>query len=405
MKKSLVLAMAMALGVTASAYAANPFSDVPAGHWAYDSVAKLAAEGVVDGYPDGTFGGDRLMTRYEMAQIVARAMAKGANVDRLAAEFADELDALGVRVARLEKNADNVRITAQIRYHYSNVHSRYSYSRSNLRTRMYVRGRVNDDWGYVGMFQNIQQFAHNNTEENTTDFQRAFVNGRIGGVKLTAGRYNLTDYTANEGMIYDTRFDGIEASYGKEVKLIVGGGKASDSKPDSLGNSVSSAKDTYYADLKYDFGKRSRINVGYYKWHDVRKFEGLYDDCDGLWNVGLRLGVAKDVKILFDYLRSDVDTPSGKNGYVIGLDLFGAKASKPGSFGITVKHYDQPAGTVMVHTMNGDYDTMGFKGWLVAGYYTFAKNLVGGIEWYDLKSKVDHAGNNETLWTQLMLTF
>ena len=50
MKKSLVLAMAMALGVTASAYAANPFSDVPAGHWAYDSVAKLAAAGVVDGY-------------------------------------------------------------------------------------------------------------------------------------------------------------------------------------------------------------------------------------------------------------------------------------------------------------------------------------------------------------------
>ena len=58
MKKSLVLAMAMALSVTASAYAANPFSDVPAGHWAYDAVNKLAAEGVVDGYPDGTYGGD-----------------------------------------------------------------------------------------------------------------------------------------------------------------------------------------------------------------------------------------------------------------------------------------------------------------------------------------------------------
>ena len=92
MKKSLVLAMAMALGVTASAYAANPFSDVPAGHWAYDSISKLAAAGVIEGYGDATFGGDKLMTRYEMAQIVAKAMAKGANVDKLAAEFADELD-------------------------------------------------------------------------------------------------------------------------------------------------------------------------------------------------------------------------------------------------------------------------------------------------------------------------
>ena len=107
MKKSLVLAMAMALGVTASAYAANPFSDVPAGHWAYDSVAELAAAGVVDGYTDGSFGGDKLMTRYEMAQIVAKAMAKGANVDKLAAEFADELDTLGVRVANLEKKGCN----------------------------------------------------------------------------------------------------------------------------------------------------------------------------------------------------------------------------------------------------------------------------------------------------------
>ena len=114
MKKSLVLAMAMALGVTASAYAANPFSDVPAGHWAYDSVNKLAAAGIVDGYGNGTFGGDRLMTRYEMAQIVAKAMAKGANVDRLAAEFADELDSLGVRVAALEKNL--ITLESLVRY-------------------------------------------------------------------------------------------------------------------------------------------------------------------------------------------------------------------------------------------------------------------------------------------------
>ena len=118
MKKSLVLAMAMALGVTASAYAANPFSDVPAGHWAYDSISKLAAAGIIEGYGDDTFRGDRLMTRYEMAQIVAKALAKGANVDKLAAEFADELDALGVRVAALEKKADNVKITGEVRYHY-----------------------------------------------------------------------------------------------------------------------------------------------------------------------------------------------------------------------------------------------------------------------------------------------
>ena len=161
MKKSLVLAMAMALGVTASAYAANPFSDVPAGHWAYDSINKLAAAGVIEGYGDSTFGGDKLMTRYEMAQIVAKAMAKGANVDKLAAEFADELDNLGVRVANLEKKADNVKITGQIRYEYGDRQGSAAgngWAVNRLRSRIYVNGQINDDWSYTGMIENTQDF-------------------------------------------------------------------------------------------------------------------------------------------------------------------------------------------------------------------------------------------------------
>lgn len=227
MKKSLVLAMAMALGVTASAYAANPFSDVPAGHWAYDSVNKLVAAGVVDGYPDGTYGGDKLMTRYEMAQIVAKAMAKGADVDKLAAEFADELDTLGVRVANLEKKADNVKITGEIRYHYADNGGDYDSWQNRLRSRIWVNGQVNDDWSYTGMIENTQNFANDAGDENTS-FQRAYVNGKLGGVKVQAGRYNLK-YA--EGNIYDTRFDGVQASYGKDVKLTAGYGKATPSAP------------------------------------------------------------------------------------------------------------------------------------------------------------------------------
>ena len=187
MKKSLVLAMAMALGVTASAYAANPFSDVPAGHWAYDSINKLAAAGVIDGYGDGTFGGDKLMTRYEMAQIVAKAMAKGANVDKLAAEFADELDNLGVRVANLEKKADNVKITGELRFRYVNqdgamaraegedrTGKKYSAVLGNasnhvadLRSRIWINGMINDDWTYTGMLQNTQNLSDNAGNEDT----------------------------------------------------------------------------------------------------------------------------------------------------------------------------------------------------------------------------------------------
>ncbi len=194
MKKSLVLAMAMALGVTASAYAANPFSDVPAGHWAYDSINKLAAAGVIEGYGDSTFGGDKLMTRYEMAQIVAKAMAKGANVDKLAAEFAEELDNLGVRVANLEKKADNVKITGEVRFRYvdqdgamykgeiaDNAKARIGNASNHvadIRSRIWVNGQINDDWTYTGMLQNIQDLSDNTGNENTS-FQRAYVQGKL----------------------------------------------------------------------------------------------------------------------------------------------------------------------------------------------------------------------------------
>ena len=229
MKKSLTLAMAMALGVTASAYAANPFSDVPAGHWAYDSVAKLAATGVVDGYADGAFAGDKLITRYEMAQIVAKAMAKGANCDKLAAEFADELDTLGVRVAKLEKGADAVKITGEVRYHYadkdvekvkidgiaSGETGGEKANENQLRSRIWIEGQVNDDWKYTGMLQNTQDFD-NETGDEETKFKRAYVEGKIGGVNVLAGRYNA--YLVN-GNLYDEHADGIELSYGKDVKF------------------------------------------------------------------------------------------------------------------------------------------------------------------------------------------
>ncbi|WP_298589537.1 S-layer homology domain-containing protein, partial [uncultured Selenomonas sp.] len=100
-----------------AAAAANPFSDVPADHWAYDAVAQLAADGVIEGYGDGTYRGEKSITRYEMAQMVAKGMARmeiadardKALLDRLAAEFADELSNLGVRVDNLEQRIDNVR--------------------------------------------------------------------------------------------------------------------------------------------------------------------------------------------------------------------------------------------------------------------------------------------------------
>jgi hypothetical protein len=113
MKKSFVLfAAAILVAFAAPAFAANPFMDVPMNHWAYDAVSQLASKGVISGYPDGSYKGGQPATRYEMASIVARALAK-VDLDKaskqdvemlkkLVVEFKDELDALGVKVDKLD---------------------------------------------------------------------------------------------------------------------------------------------------------------------------------------------------------------------------------------------------------------------------------------------------------------
>ena len=414
MKKSLVLAMAMALGVTASAYAANPFSDVPAGHWAYDSINKLAAAGVIEGYGDSTFGGDKLMTRYEMAQIVAKAMAKGANVDKLAAEFADELDNLGVRVAALEKKADNVKITGTIKASYSsydgdklNVDAKKAPTnhQGRLRSDLWVKGDINDDWTYSAMFRNQQFFTNDegNSGEEDVAFQRAYVNGRVGGLAVQAGRYNKADITG--GNIHDNRVDGVQVSYGKDVKLTAGYGKAT-----GVDVIAGENKDVAYAELGAKLGAVDAF-AGYYKFDNLLKAA----DDDAIWTVGLGFDLAKDLKLTGTYLRSDVDAVTvdnvkyndvDKDGYVVAMAYKGAKAAKAGSWGLNASYYDQGAGTVVAHTMDGIYFDEGFKGYSVGANYALAKNIVAGVTYYDLESKeAKGTPDAQTLWSQVVFSF
>ena len=424
MKKSLVLAMAMALGVTASAYAANPFSDVPAGHWAYDSINKLAAAGIVDGYGDSTFGGDRLMTRYEMAQIVAKAMAKGANVDRLAAEFADELDSLGVRVAALEKKSDNVKINAQIRAMYQSYDKGHSgdWSKktnhtSTLRSRIWLNGQINEDWKYVGMLQNEQDLINDKGDENTdenTDFQRAFVTGRIGGMKVEAGRNN-TALGGGVGNILSNRTDSVKLGFGKDVKVGLQYGKV------SSGNDKTPKADKYWAaTVSGEIGNLG-LTAGYYDFDNVYKLgkyagknNGGVDDA--IWAVGADYKFG-DFKLDATYLKSDADkTETGAklddDGYVIGLAYKGAKAAKAGTYGIYAKYYDQGAGTYIHHGMNtdlaNDFGAYGFKGYMVGVNYAFAKNIVAAVEYSDFDAKNNYGDkkpSDKTIWSEVVFTF
>jgi len=130
MKKIFIPLLSLLLLIIPLSAMADPFSDVPSGHWAYDAVNMLEEKGLVEGYPDGLFKGDRPMTRYEMAMVVARVIAKLEQVqasipqmpdlsiyatkedleviNKLTKEFKGELDGLGVRVANIEDSLGRI---------------------------------------------------------------------------------------------------------------------------------------------------------------------------------------------------------------------------------------------------------------------------------------------------------
>ena len=214
MKKSLILAFALVfvLGIAGTAFAAaNPFVDVPANHWAYKAVQKLYDEGIVKGTGDRHFRGQQTMTRYEMAQIVAQAIAHSdkadketkAVIDRLQAEFADELNQLGLRVGALEKKVGSLKVSGNARFVYwtqdqgigngplYNTDSNNPANKNsafNERFRVNFDGNVNDTMTFGGVFA-----ADNNGVMGTAAPQRinqawieqSFANG---DVKVRLGR-------------------------------------------------------------------------------------------------------------------------------------------------------------------------------------------------------------------------
>lgn len=165
--KAAIAACFACAAVTVSA--ANPFTDVSADDWAYQAVASLSDEGVIDGYPDGTFRGDKHVTRYEIAQIVARLMAKEDTLNasqketlaKLSSQYANELKNLGVRIAELEKKRGATDLITELRVQsidrYDNVFKGNVQKHNELSTRVRLNTitPVNDRVHLYGQLETI----------------------------------------------------------------------------------------------------------------------------------------------------------------------------------------------------------------------------------------------------------
>ena len=436
MKKTLVSALTTALVVGAASTtfaAANPFSDVPADHWAYDAVSQLAADGVIEGYGDSTFKGNRNITRYEMAQMVAKAMAKSTSgvdkalVDKLAAEFAEELNNLGVRVANLERNADMVKWNGKAEYTYT--HDKLKPTNGNNRTnsdgnllfRLEPTAEVNDHW-HVKARLDASTKVQTDADNQNVRLRRIWAQGDYDKFQVKLGKFA----SFNDDAWADHTFSGAELSYGKEVRGVVGFGRMTryndflndnqmrqiwgtvapyDNKRDSVGYQyvgVEYNKDKFNAGIAYHRMKSSdgafgaRVN----RW-TVLGTPGTFsnnnnEDTMNLFGIKAGYKFSKNVAVKGWYAQSNADFQ--KKAATFEVDYKGAQQENKGTWGAWLA-YRHMGVNGAIHPGTFDVVKAGEKGWEIGGNYTLLKNVVASLRYgktkaisqnYSNYNKADH---------------
>jgi len=281
MKKILVtfLVLVFVLGMAGTALAeVNPFVDVPQGHWAYAAVYKLYQAGIVDGYNDATFQGDKSISRYEMAQMVAKAMAKSdqasaenkAIIDKLAVEFASELNNLGVRVAKLETKT-NIGITYESRIRYCDDSNKANNMQGSngydFRQRVSFAGAVNDKTSYGARIE-TGNVNFGSGSSATASFDRMYFT--FSGVlfdQATIGRFATNGVTNGLLNSRTGNNDGVKvvSKLGDSTKFT---GAYYDVKPfNTVNGAGTGSNEIGVANFDFKVGDASNINIGYQTDH------------------------------------------------------------------------------------------------------------------------------------------
>ncbi len=376
MKKILAIAAAMAL-TTGVSYAANPFSDVSQDDWAYAAVSDLSVQGVVEGYPDGTFKGERNMTRYELAQIVARMLAKEdqlnaeqkATLNKLAAEFADELSNLGVRVSNLEKKVGNLYWSGDARMQYQRNYAYGKPSRMDEnekpwkksdswtgRMRINVKGEVNDQVSVHGRFVNEMDFRDGNS--STTSMDRLYAKWEPNEkTYVTIGRQGVAlDQTGTfwdedgvfDGIVagYDNGKIGIEAGYGRFKDAYKDTSYVSPDVPqeynDGLFYDGTASMEAWYGKLTGHFGEKADVSAFYLKntntpdgWYAE---EGDFIGKFSVWGAGATVDLGNKFTLDGDYVRTKASGNGHAALWTAGLTYGQVDPKKAGSWSLGL-HY------------------------------------------------------------------
>ena len=393
--KSLWLGAAAAL-LAGTAAAANPFSDVAPSDWPYQAVAALSDAGVVEGYPDGTFRGDRPVTRYEMAQITARLMAKEdlltpeerQTTARLAEEYAAELTSLGVRVSSLEEKVGRITWRAEMRTAYQKWTENKDNGKDHVRTgrlRLMMRGDVNEDT-YVAGRLTTGDIDFESGDSGDISMDRMYVHHDLGSAALTLGRYEL-DLGTQDDWLYGNAFDGAELSgtFGR-VTASVGFGRFKDagrgdySTTDEAHYAV--PEDDAFGDAEAFYAKAAAyfdaFRVGADYWQ-TSSFTSETGERGGANVYGLHAAAPIGAFRLFGDYYKDTDAASDPAIWTAGADYGTLDPEKRWSLRADIGYYDVDAGLYHKNMTGLDIDDEIFMRsghfWLATGTIVVGKNI------------------------------
>ncbi|VBB09291.1 Hypothetical protein LUCI_4581 [Lucifera butyrica] len=385
MKKSLIITLALVfvLGIAGTAFAANPFVDVPAKHWAYGAVAKLAADGVIDGYGDGTFRGDKTLTRYEMAQIVAKAMANQdkasaqdkALIEKLSTEFSQELDNLGVRVSNLENKVDNVKWGGEVRLRYDSRSQAGSSTTAGAHSTagdsyvdMWATAQINPDW--VGKVEyEANRFTNTGAVDATDPATRIYAQGKAFGGTLTLGKFNPF---AAYGLIIDDNMTGAQFQFGNTLKTRIAVGRLADSTTalgfPQFGNYATNAAAVNYPSyraVEFDLAASPVTNIKA-AYHRVGGYSvtgaAPYDKTANYLEAGFDTKLADDWSFMADYAKSNIDIANQSNkGYFTQLQYKAADVKTVGSYDIFANYRKIPLNSEIDSTWDYARDIKGVQ--------------------------------------------
>ncbi|WP_110953539.1 S-layer homology domain-containing protein [Anaerosinus massiliensis] len=394
MKKMLMTMVTAALMTGACAVtfaAANPFTDVSRDHWSFDAVAKLAHEGVIEGYGDATFRGDAKITRYEMAQMVAKAMAKEhvstvdqTVINKLSAEYATELNNLGVRVSSLENKVDNVKFSGFYRIRAENFEKANDIDNTvKGYIELYTDAQVNQEWKVRSKTKITSDLkAEADTTNETTNM---YAEGNLFGAKAKLGKFDTVDGYA---YIHEDPMSGAQFSFGNRLKTVLSVGK--------IENPNNNFKADYAAgEFSYKLNKSTNLTGGYHSFHSVEaggKYGKLINSENyGLGVVGFDTLFAKNLRFVGLYAKSDVGTTVGNEGYFTELDYKRMDINHPGSFMFMLRNFKVTDATAISSRYEA-YTHGNVKGTEVGAIYAPAKNVEAGLKYFwgeDVTTKKD----------------